>query len=99
MSDGRQFTDYNPRCQIQTNTIDGKVMNNYELRQYLIHNAVNIMSENRENVMYTASCPTPINTQGTMLPEQTIVKCDKNVCSVVTNDQNGIGQGRFYGTT
>ena len=33
---------------------------------------------------------------GTMLPESTIVKCNKKTCDASVNDVKGLGQGRSY---
>jgi hypothetical protein len=99
MSDGRHFTDYKPRCAVNMNIVNGNVMTSYEFRQYMIDNADIIMQKNRENAINTnrcGPCVEPWN-QGTMLPEQSTLKCDNSVCSININDPYGLGQGRDYG--
>lgn len=96
MADGRAFTDYRPRCAINFQNIS---MNSYDYRQYLIANAESIMQERRDTA-YEANkcgpCVAPFN-QGTMLPEQSMVTCDKSTCSFKVTDPTGLGMGRQYG--
>lgn len=87
MDDGRLFTSYYPRC---FTNLERK--NSYDYRQYMINNAIDIMEKNR-HMKSCGPCMKPFNI-GTMLPEESIVKCDKNTCRVVINDPNGLGQGR-----
>lgn len=103
MADGRAFTDYKPRCAVLTSlhAAGGQTMNSYELRQYLINNAEKMMDQSRthaERMNACGPCVQPWN-QGTMLPEQSMVKCNTSTCSVSTNDPYGLGQGRDYGIT
>lgn len=95
MADGRHFTDYRPRC-MSNFIMNNDSMNSYEYRQYLIHNADNIMKNNsiasyKDNMC--GPCVDPYD-QGTMLPEQYLQSCNKNTCKFVLNDQNGLGLGR-----
>jgi len=106
MADGRMFTDYRPRC-IANFAVAGGVEGNYDLpnsyeyRQYLINNAADIMTKNRQ-VAYQNNacgpCTNPYN-EGTMLQEQSMVKCDTNKCSFYQNDATGLGTGRQYDTS
>ena len=106
MSDGRAFTDYKPRCgvyesltKLSQSASSQQPMNSYELRQYMIANAESIMQQNRtyvEQMNACGPCKQPYNV-GTMLPEQSMVKCNTSTCSVSTNDPYGLGQGRDYG--
>lgn len=106
MSDGRAFTDYKPRCAVHTSLMSAgssgsaqQPMNSYELRQYLINNAETLMERSRteaERMNACGPCVEPWN-QGTMLPEQSMVRCNASTCSVSTNDTSGLGQGRDYG--
>ena len=100
MADGRNFTDYRPRC--SANTDDAKApLNSYAYRQYMINNAERLMTNNILRVTKENSCGPcvePYN-QGTMMPEQTMVACDKNTCSFSANNVNGLGVGRNYGST
>ena len=52
MNDGRTFTDYRPNVMInnQLKKQNNIERNNYEYRQFLIHNANNIINAN-ENIM------------------------------------------------
>lgn len=100
MADGRHFTDYTPRCGIRLNELAGKQpLNSYELRQYLIHHADEIMSTNLQQAIERNACGpcvVPWN-KGTMLSESSFVECNKNTCRVVAGDPEGLGQGRTYG--
>lgn len=87
MADGRLFTNYNPRCFTNINRDSS-----YDYRQSMISNALDIMEKNRI-IKGCGPCVEPYNI-GTMLPEQSIVKCDKNTCRVILTDPNGLGQGR-----
>lgn len=104
MADGRLFTDYRPRCDLNY-VVEGltadKPMTSYAYRQYLIKNAGGIMNDQRSSAYSLAQCGpcmTPYD-QGTMAPEKYIVKCDGQSCAVRLNDARGIGVGREYGTT
>jgi hypothetical protein len=90
MSDGRLFTDYRPRC--FSHDVN---KNSYDYRQFMIHNAQSMLNEERTKLKMCGPCVEPFNI-GTMLEEQTIVKCDQNSCQVVMNNPNGLGQGRSY---
>lgn len=102
MSDGRVFTDYRPRCDINfiypvTNT-SGQYMDSYEYRQALIKNADTIMSTMRGDVYNSAVCApcvSPYN-KGTMLPEHSIQKCNTRTCTTTVSDSSGLGLGRQY---
>jgi hypothetical protein len=99
MADGRNFTDYRPRClSTITQELAGQPMNSYEYRQFLINNAGSLMSKMREDTYNKNSCGPcvePFQT-GTMLPEQSQVQCDANTCRILPGDPAGLGQGRAY---
>lgn len=106
MSDGRHFTNYQPRCSNfrnifmieEENGFHYPPANSYDLRQYLIHNGEKIMELNREEAFQKNLCgPCSIN-PSTMLPEQTKIACNANTCKVSLNDTRGFGQGRTYHT-
>jgi hypothetical protein len=102
MSDGRQFTDYRPTCDVN-NLIasNNNLVSSYDYRQYLIQNADKLMDINRAYTVQMSSCGPcvqPYN-QGTMLPEQTKTSCDGNVCKNSLNVLNGLGVGRTYTDT
>jgi len=99
MADGRAFTDYKARCAVLTSLLQNKAMNTYELRQYMINNAEQLMQQERtyaSRMNACGPCVKPWN-QGTMLPEQSMVRCNESTCSVSTSDPYGLGQGRDYG--
>lgn len=98
MQDGRNFTDYRPRCIANALLVDGNVFNSYQYRQYLMANANNIMQANSTNAYEYNKCGPCMDPyiQGTMLPEKTIMKCNASVCQVYNNDINGVGMGRQY---
>lgn len=79
-------------------------LNSYDLRQYMIENSEALMEMNREIAFQRNMCgpctdrPSGSVYQGTMLPEQTMVTCDKNACSISLNDARGLGVGRQYNT-
>jgi hypothetical protein len=80
-------------------SLNSQSMNSYELRQYLINNAEKIMTESREaseKLNRCGPCVKPWN-QGTMLPEESLVKCNTSTCQTNVNDPYGLGQGRDYG--
>lgn len=99
MADGRAFTDYKPRCAIHSTLMQNQSLNSYELRQHMINNAENIMQRSRESVEHMNACGPCVKpwNQGTMLPEQTVVKCNASTCSQVTANPDGLGVGRDYG--
>jgi hypothetical protein len=100
MSDGRHFTDYKPRCIANIALANGGAINSYDVRQFLVHNADNIMLKNRteaRDANLCGPCVEPWN-QGTMLQEQTQVKCNESTCQTATTDPYGHGQGRDYGS-
>jgi len=99
MADGRNFTDYRPRCMQAEQPGAPTQANSYEYRQFLIKNADSLMKSNRQEA-YKANmcgpCTTPYN-QGTMLPEQSIMTCNESTCSSKVVQPNGLGVGRSYG--
>jgi hypothetical protein len=99
MSDGRNFTDYRTRCTVDLQT---KKMNSfkssYEERQFLIHNATNIIHQNIDEATKKNECSGcfPNNVAGTMLPEKNMVQCTDKTCNFSMQDENGLGTGRNY---
>lgn len=96
MADGRHFTDYRPNCDL--NNTQG--LNNNQYRNHLVRDAETIMENNRSAMCdknCNGHCVEPYNV-GTMLPEKSLVICNKNTCKTVVNNANGIGQGRLYAT-
>jgi len=104
-SDGRMFTDYRPRCIANfsvpgLNETDGNYMiaSSYEFRQYLTKNASDIMLKNQQKAYAENNCgpcKSPYDVS-TMLPEQSVQKCNSQTCTFSKNDTNGLGLGRSY---
>lgn len=97
MADGRNFTDYRPKC-FQQYMVDNKLMSSFEQRLYLTRNAEELMKKNA-TLSYEKNrcgpCVEPFD-QGTMLPEQVKQVCDKKTCSFNTSDPYGLGLGREF---
>lgn len=114
MSDGRHFTDYRPRCALnsrsnymiadpkQKHGFTSPPLNSYDFRQYMIEKGEKLIEMNRESAFQRNMCgpcvSNPTVDVGTMLPEQTVVTCNKSACSVGLNDAAGLGLGRQYYT-
>jgi hypothetical protein len=105
MSDGRLFTDYRPRCNINADLLNDLTANNiiqssYESRLYLQKNANKIMENNLKNainnLMPCKLCDEKLNEVGTMLPERYVVKCDAVSCRREEINPDGLGDGRNY---
>lgn len=102
MADGRLFTDYRPRCDIQMQ-FQAPMSGSYEYRQWLIANGKRIADHQRAMAREMTCCapckdPLPI---GTMLPETDQVICDKVGCTRVrmpgAKGGLSLGTGRDYG--
>lgn len=105
MEDGRAFTDYRPRCNVNADLLENLTKNNminssYESRLYLQQNADKIMQMDRDNAIKNLLPCNPSNPSNpsnpTMLPEKYIVKCDHISCSRVEINPDGLGDGRMY---
>lgn len=114
MADGRLFTDYRARCDINyilpgvlggSVTTEGKTLDSYKYRQFLIHNADAIMSQMRQQTYSSALCAPCVampDQPGTMLPEGIIQTCDSHSCTFDATQQQtvgGMGLGRQYGSS
>lgn len=100
MADGRHFTDYRPRCDVNWVFPQDKAMNSFDYRQYLTNNADALIQKNRDwasKLNACGPCKEPFEV-GTMLPEQTKMVCDAQGCRVMMNDPAGLGMGRQYDT-
>jgi hypothetical protein len=98
MADGRLYTDYRPRCDIQLEH-QAPMSGTWEYRQFLIHNADALVAAHRSQAYeraYCGPCKEPYN-QGTMAPEADKFVCDKVSCSRVPGAPGGIGTGRDHG--
>jgi len=97
MADGRNFTDYRPRC-FQQYVIDNKLMDSFEQRLYLIQNAEDLMKKNAAYAYEQnrcGPCEEPFDI-GTMLPERVQQVCDAKSCTFDVQDPYGLGLGRKY---
>jgi len=102
MSDGRTFTDYRPRCAVNSELL-GALKNpksSFESRMYLQQNAETVMELGRQRAIDVmapcAPCTRPFSDPGTMLPERYVVKCDEVTCSRTEVNPQGLGDGRSY---
>ena len=96
MADGRHFTDYRPNCDLQS-SLNTRGLNSNSMRDWLISNADAVMANNRKHAIAKNGCgPCRDLEVGTMLPEQSRVRCDKRRCYRNVTDVNGLGQGRMY---
>jgi hypothetical protein len=99
MADGRLFTDYRPRCDIQLEHRAPPSAGTHEFRQYMINNATDLIKQHRDSAFtaaFSGPCVSPYD-QGTMLPEADRFKCDKVSCQRVPGAADGFGTGRDYG--
>lgn len=107
MADGRAFTDYRPRCAVQselmqsvTSSVPNPVFSSYEARIFLQKNAEKLMAKNQASAMKNlapcAPCGRPANSSGTMLPERYVVRCDGVSCTRTEVNPSGLGDGRQY---
>jgi|TARA_B110000259_G_scaffold270_1_gene423 hypothetical protein len=98
MNDGRHFTSYVSRCVLNNSSTTSNVMNSYEHRMYLQHNAEKIMKENQNTSSNNNECVPCYdkNEDGTMVPELNKFQCNANTCNLNNNKSNGIGTGRNY---
>jgi hypothetical protein len=99
MADGRNFTDYRTQCTLD---YQRKTKNNfkssYEERQFMIHNASNIIKDNvslSEKMNQCSGCYST-DVPGTMLPERNMVQCNDKKCNFTENNPSGLGTGRNY---
>jgi hypothetical protein len=89
MDDGRTFTDYRP-----SNTVDdmirysNNVMSSYEYRQFLIHNADNIMKINHEYIDDKVSMS---NCNAKEVPFKSVCDINKQYSKCSPINSNGIG--------
>jgi hypothetical protein len=89
MSDGRHFTDY--RSNIYVNDLirhTNKTGSNYEYRQFLIHNADNLIKMNNDYMSYMNGCN---ECNAETIPFQTECFINQNYSNCYNSDKNGIG--------
>ena len=92
MSDGREFTDYLPRCNIRM----GPAMSTYDKRMYLMHNADKLINVDRVDLFTRLGCAPcyGYNDVGTVMPEQSRVTCNDKICTIQITNPCGLGTGR-----
>ena len=90
MSDGRQFTDYRPRCDVVFGGVP-QPMSSYDYRMFLTNHSKDIMNKDRELATMKATCgwcdtnkTPPFNAQQS---------CDDRVCgfSTAADERDGVG--------
>lgn len=101
MSDsGRNFTNYKSRCYTEYISECGQqVPSSYDYRQFLIHNANDIISKNAANAYINNRCGPCMNPydKNTQLDELSKQVCNARTCTFKGNDPYGLGLGRqFY---
>jgi len=89
MDDGRTFTDYRPSSSVDDMIrYSNNVMSSYEYRQFLIHNANNIMNV---NMQYTVDKVGVINCNASEIPMNTVCNVNKQYSKCSQTNPNGIG--------
>lgn len=99
MADGRLFTDYRPRCDINLQYRQQPMTGSFDYRQFLITNGEKVIGQHRSQAYrgaYAGPCVQPYN-KGTVLPEKDAFVCDAVTCRRVEGDPTGLGTGRQYG--
>ena len=89
MDDGRLFTDYRASSTVD-NMIrySNNVMSSFEYRQFLIHNADNIMNVNKQYISNTAGC-SDCNTP--VMPFETNCMINAQYTKCAPTNMNGMG--------
>lgn len=97
MADGRLFTDYRPRCDVNNQ----QSSDSFAYRQMLISNASDLMAQERAQAYRRGSCAPCAQPwdQGTMLPERDMTSCTARSCTTSRSNDAGIGTGREYAST
>jgi len=89
MDDGRTFTDYRPSSSVDDMIrYSNNVMSSYEYRQFLIHNANNIMNV---NMQYTVDKVGVTNCNASEIPMNTVCNVNKQYSKCSQTNANGIG--------
>lgn len=100
MSDGRLFTDHRTRSSTQYyNMITNNMPDAYSYRQYMTHNAEDLIKRNAAEAYVRAACG-PCDEKGYdkghMLPEIDRQECNSRSCTFRVTDPFGLGRGRAY---
>ena len=107
MSDGRAFTNYEPRCNfnsfVNTKLSDNNMIkSSYEMRLYLQQNYDILVDLDRKNAIQNISpcgeCGIGdlINIKDHKLDNKYIVKCDGISCYKTLNNPEGLGTTKFF---
>jgi len=107
MSDGRQFTNYNPRCAfnsfINEKLTENKMINSsYEMRLYLQQNYNEIIIQDRENAIRNIIPCKPcsagefINDKNPELANKYHVVSDGVSCHKYLANAQGLGTSKFF---
>lgn len=100
MNDGRIFTDYRPRCMINSELMQelekqNMVSSSYDSRMFLQKNAESLIKTYKSNAEKQANCDGCSKTS-TMLPEKYVVRCDTVSCKRQEVNPDGLGDSRYY---
>ena len=95
MQDGRSFTDYRPRCTINSST--SSQTSSYDQRMGMIHNAEAMMRNNMESAKRAGACNGRCIQPSVTPGEANMVQCGKSFCTYHKSvDGAGVGTGRNY---
>ena len=99
LHDYRPFTDYQPRCaSVYKMTQSNAFHSSYDQREWLIHNADNLITKNAVDAYLSmrCKCVQPWDV-GTMVNEVDVQHCTDRICTFNEKDKFGLGTGRqFY---
>jgi hypothetical protein len=107
MSDGRAFTNYEPRCNFNSYVFGKLAENNmikssYEMRLYLQNNYDSIIEEDRkkaiDNISPCGECGIGdlINDKEKLLQNKYNVRCDGVSCYKTLVNPEGLGTNKFF---
>lgn len=107
MSDGRAFTNYEPRCNFNSYLNSKLVDNNmikssYEMRLYLQQNHDSFVESERkkaiDNIFPCGECGIGdlISDKDPKLDNKYIVRCDGISCYKTINNPDGLGTTKFF---
>ena len=106
MNDGRAFTDYRPRCMINSDLINdlrqkNVINSSYDSRMYLQTNADSIIQSAQADAYEKLACgckayDNEVYGIDTMAPERYAIRCNSVSCYREEVNPNGIGDGRKY---
>lgn len=96
MADGRHFTDYRPSYVVNNlMRYENNVFNDYDYRQFMIHNATNLMKVNSEYAHMKNKCE-PCNAKQINVAGLCTVTRDYSVCRPL--DPRGLGERSVAGS-